>query len=383
MVIKQRQNMETTAQIRAARKFGPGYFIREQMELREWTQEDLAEVMGITLKHLNKILQENQPLTLETARILSKVFNTSAQYWINIDTGYRLWLEHKKSDKEKEADLKSLIYERMPVRDMIKKGWLNQYKNTDDLKSQIIEFWNWDKLDFKQVDDNFLPCLTRKSSAYNQFNASYAITWYQMARKVSENLPRSTYIKENLEKLNDEIHLYTIKNNGIELFLYELYQCGVIFFILPHLQKTYLDGAAFISGENPVIIYTGRYKRIDNFWFTVAHEIAHILMHLGEQTPFILDNLKDGERNELEDEANALAAAKLMHKEISEFLYPYLNYLTASRVEECATKYQIHPSVIIGKLAFDNKLTYRNIYRYNEDVLKIIPGKYQIYSPDI
>ncbi|MCK9401399.1 MAG: ImmA/IrrE family metallo-endopeptidase [Bacteroidales bacterium] len=369
--------METTAQIRAAKKFGPGYFIREQMELREWTQEDLAEVMGITLKHLNKILQENQPLTLETARILSEVFNSSAQYWLNIDTGYRLWLEHEKSDKEKEADLKSVIYERMPVRDMIKKGWLNQCNKTDDLKSQILDFWNWDKLDFKQVDDNLLPCLTKKSSAYNQFNASYAITWYQMARKVSETLPRSAYIKENLEKLYNEIHLYTIKNNGIELFLNELYQCGVVFFVLPHLQKTYLDGAAFISGENPAIIYTGRYKRIDNFWFTVAHEIAHVLMHLGEQTPFILDNLKNGERNELEDEANDLAAAKLMHREISEFLYPYLNYLTTSRVEECAKKYNVHPSIIIGKLAFDEKLSYRNIYLYNEDVLKIIPEKYQ------
>lgn len=368
--------METTAQIRAARKFGPGYFIREQMDFREWTQEDLAEVMGITLKHLNKILQENQPLTLETARILGEVFNTSAQYWINIDTGYRLWLEHEKSEKEKEADLKSLIYERMPVRDMIKKGWLARFNNTEDLKSQILDFWNWDTLDFKQVDENLLPFLTRKSSAYNQFNASYALTWYQKARNVSKSLPHSTHIRENLEKLYNKIHLYTIKNNGIELFLDELYQCGVVFFVLPHLQKTYLDGAAFISGENPAIVYTGRYKRIDNFWFTVAHEIAHVLLHLGNKTPFILDNLKDGEQNEIEDEANALAAAKLMHKEISEFLDPYLNYLTTNRVEECANKYNVHPSIIIGKLAYDKKLSYRNIFLYNEDVLNIIPEKY-------
>ena len=54
--------MGTTIKLRPARKFGPGYFIREQMEYRNWTQDDLAEVMGITIKHLNKILQDKRPL---------------------------------------------------------------------------------------------------------------------------------------------------------------------------------------------------------------------------------------------------------------------------------------------------------------------------------
>jgi HTH-type transcriptional regulator/antitoxin HigA len=50
-----------------------------------------------------------------------------------------------------------------------------------------------------------------------------------------------------------------------------LNNAGVVFFVLPHLQKTYLDGAAFFVDHTPVIVYTGRYKRIDIFWFTVAH----------------------------------------------------------------------------------------------------------------
>ncbi len=376
MVIKEHQHMETTAQIRAARKFGPGYFIREQMESREWTQEDLAEVMGITLKHLNKILQENQPLTLETARILGEVFNTSAQYWINIDTGYRLWLEHEKSEKEKEADIKSLIYERMPVRDMVRKGWLGSFSSTEELITEILRFWGWKKLDFTILERQSIPCYTHKSTAYQQFNAAYALTWYQMARKVAETKPRKAYNKIALTALFEEMHRYTAEQDGIRNFLDELEKCGVIFFVLPHLQKTYLDGAAFLSGENPAIIYTGRYKRIDNFWFTLAHEIAHVLKHLNKKFLFILDDLKDGEQNGLENEANALAAEKLMHKEIADFLNPYLNYLSTSRVEECATEYQVHPSIIIGKLAFDKKLSYRNLYLYNDNVLALIPGKY-------
>ena len=74
-----------------------------------------------------------------------------------------------------------------------------------------------------------------------------------------------------------------------------------------------------------MIIYTGRYKRIDNFWFTVAHEIAHVLLHLNDENTFVLDNLRTGERNKMEEEANDLAAEKLMHNEIANYLNPYLS----------------------------------------------------------
>jgi HTH-type transcriptional regulator / antitoxin HigA len=375
-VIEKYQKMETMQTMRAARKFGPGYFIQEQMDLREWTQEDMVEITGISLKHINKILQDKQPITLETARILSEVFNTSAQYWVNLDSGYRLWKESGISLKEVEADIRSMIYERMPVRDMVKKGWIKPFMNIEELKTETLRFWGWTDLDFTRLDNVSMECYTRKSIAFQQFNVSYALTWYQMARKCAESLPRKEYNKDALSELYDKLYHYTAETNGIEHFLEELEGCGVLFFVLPHLQKTYLDGAAFLSGKNPVIVYTGRHKRIDNFWFTVAHEIAHILKHLNESSQFILDDLKDGEENDIEKEANALASGKLRHKEISDYLNPYLNYLSTSRVEECSTKYEVHPSIIIGKLTFDKKVSYKNLYLFNDNVIELIPEKY-------
>ena len=370
--------MFDTTQIRAAKKFGPGYFIREQMELRDWTQEDLAEIMGITIKHLNMILREKQPLTIDIARLLGEVFDTSAQYWLNIDSGYRLWKNQEKSEKEKAADIRGMIYERMPVNDMVRKGWLHSCDNIDELSEQVIEFWNLKSLDFTYLDNHLLPCLTRKSEAYNQYNASYALTWYQMARNIAGRKRPKDYDKVKLVSLYDEMHTFTFIDGGINKFLRELKNAGVIFFVLPHLNKTYIDGAAFFSDENPVIVYTGRYKRIDNFWFTVAHEIAHILKHINEKTPFILDRFKDGDRNKMEDEANGLAAEKLRHKEVSEFLEPYLDYLSIVRIEECAEKFKIHPAIIIGKLAHDGKISYANQRLYNENVLELISIDYLI-----
>jgi len=370
--------MVLTHEIRAIRKFGPGYFIREQMELRDWTQEDLAEVMGITVKHLNRILQDKQPLTLEMARVLSEVFKNSPQYWVNLDTGYRLWLEQDKSQSEVDAEIKSVIYERMPIKDMVKKGWLKQSATASKLKSQVLDFWGWEKFDFNQLDTQYLPYLTRKSEAYAQFNTSYAITWYRKALLEAEKFDYPAYDRRKLEALYEDMHAFTVEPKGINKFISRLADAGVIFFVLPHLQKTYLDGAAFYSGNNPVVVYTGRYKRIDNFWFTIAHEIAHILLHINKQTPFVLDNLRDKNVDALEKEANELAAEKLKHTEILKYLEPYLGYLYSSKVEKCAELYQVHPAIIIGKLAHDKKISYGNQSLYNEDVLQHIAKKYQI-----
>jgi HTH-type transcriptional regulator / antitoxin HigA len=368
--------MVQTTQLKAAKKFGPGYFIQEQMDLRHWTQEDLADVMGVSVKHLNKILKENQPLTLDIARLLGEIFDNSAQYWINIDTCYRLWLSQERTVREVDADIKSVIYERMPINDMIKKGWLKPYENVIDLKSQVLDFWGWKKLDFSVLDKH-LPCLTRKSEAFNQFNASYALTWYQMACNVAKKKEIKKYDPAKLKTLYEELHTYTIKKDGINQFLLKLNDTGLIFFVLPHLLKTYLDGAAFYSEKNPVIVYTGRYKRIDNFWFTVAHEIAHVLKHLNEKIPFILDDLKNGVIDKLEKEANELASMHLKHNDIYSFLEPHLLYLTTSKVEECAEKYQVHPSIIVGKLAHEKKISFSNQTLYKENVLEQIPGSFK------
>jgi len=365
--------MTLTTNLRAAKKFGPGYFIKEQMEYRHWTQEDLSEITGLSLKHVNKIVQDKQPLTLEVAKLLGEIFNTSPQYWLNLDTSYRLWLTEKRQPAEIEADIKGMIYERMPIKDMLTKGWFKPFKNVEELKKQVLEYWGWSELDFTKLDREYLPCLPRKSEAFNQYNASYAITWYRKATIEASHFKVPAYNKEALESLYEQLHRYTIMVNGIALFLDKLNETGVIFFVLPHLQKTYLDGAAFLKDKTPVIVYTGRYKRLDNFWFTLAHEIAHVLLHLNAEIPFVLDNLKDGEINEMETEANALAGKQLKHDQIMEQLSPNLHYLTTAHIDVCSADLEIHPAIIIGKLAYEKRASYKILGIYNEDSFNFLP----------
>jgi len=360
--------MASIKDIKAAKKFGPGYFIREQMEIRGWIQEELADILGISTKHLSSILQDKQSLSITNAKKLSSVFNTSPQYWLNIDNDYRLWLEQEQKDQTADVQMKAVIY-------MMKKGWISNTRDLNKLNEEVKEYWTIPSIDFQFLEKSVLS-YCKKSDAYNKYNASYAATWFQMAKKFSAVFDVPNYNKQALEELFINISGYSTRKNGIELFINELNACGVKFFVLPHLEKTYLDGAAFLFNDTPVVVYTARYKRIDNFWFSVAHEIAHVLKHLDDNLPFVLDNLQEKSNDKQETEANTLASKQLKHPEILDFLEPFLNYLTVAKIEECSAAINIHPAIIIGALAFNNKISYRNQSLFNENVMDMIPAKF-------
>lgn len=78
---------------------GPGPFIKEELEARIWRQEDLAAVLGMSLKSVNKLIKNKQSITVKKVQLSSKVFGPSPQFWFALDANYRLRLKQNISDK--------------------------------------------------------------------------------------------------------------------------------------------------------------------------------------------------------------------------------------------------------------------------------------------
>ncbi len=354
---------------------GPGEFIKEEMEIRNWTNEDLAQVLGLSPKTISEVLNNKQRITINTAKILGKAFGQSPQYWLNLDNNYRLRLQE--NNIESEVEIKSRIYERMPINDMIKRGWLKQYKDVNDLKNFFIYFWKLEEFNYNWLDKLTLP-ETRKSEAYSNFNKYYLLSWTQMAKRSSEKYQVGNYLKKNLFSLSENLSEYSVQKNGVSKFLHELNNCGVKFLCLSHLPKTYLDGASFIHKKNPVIVYTKRYDRLDNFWFTIAHEIGHILMHIKNENDMFIDDLKVDDNSEIEKEANDFASDILKTKDILNYFNEYKHYTSAFRVKHASSDLNIHQSIIIGILKYYKILSYNRLNQLNETVSDKIPKKYWI-----
>lgn len=79
-----------------ARVTAPGRILDRELEARGWTQKELADIMGRPAQTINEIIRGSKQITPETAIELSEAFGTSAEFWMNLETNYRLHLARKK-----------------------------------------------------------------------------------------------------------------------------------------------------------------------------------------------------------------------------------------------------------------------------------------------
>ena len=120
--------------------------------------------------------------------------------------------------------------------------------------------------------------------------------------------------------------------------------------IEPHLDQTYLDGAALLdAADRPVIGLTLRHNRLDNFWFTLFHEIGHVLKHLSPATRAILDvDIDRKKTGTVETEADRFALDTLIPPDAWTGQVRHLQF--APEIRATAKRLCVHPAVIAGRL---------------------------------
>ena len=164
------------------------------------------------------------------------------------------------------------------------------------------------------------------------------------------------------EDLNEELIKYIIKlswmDKGPRLAQEFLEERGIVLVVEPHLPKTHLDGAAMLGrGGTPVIGLTLRRDYLDNFWFTLIHELVHAWKHLdGRNHRAIADeNLeKHADKDAMEQEANDVASELLIPRAIwrrsQAFLSPSTQMILA-----LAADLQISPAIVAGRVRYERK----------------------------
>jgi HTH-type transcriptional regulator/antitoxin HigA len=171
------------------------------------------------------------------------------------------------------------------------------------------------------------------------------------AVKVEARLDRR---RINLNLVRDIAKL-SVHDNGPRLAAARLAELGIAFVVLPHLQGTHLDGAAMRRSDGtPVIALTLRRDRIDNFWFTMLHELAHVKSHLGDDTQVILDDLEVGSSDKSEREADRMASVALIPNE----MWATFNsgaYTSMGELFEFAQRAEVHPAIVAGRWQQQNR----------------------------
>ena len=353
---------------------GPGDFILDFLDSFGWTQNDLAEVTGFSLKTINLLINNKQGITPETAVTLEKVFGSPADFWIEVDAKYQIRKkEEQNSERNELTAKKAMLRKYMPVAEMKKKGWFLYDINTlEGIEKECIRIFNQKSIPEDDYNQNYKFCARQTKFDY-EYTKWYSKTWFEYAKLNAASFELPKYDKKKLESIAANLYDYTKKENGVSDLIDDLNSCGVGFFVLSHLQKTYLDGAAFICNKNPFVVYTCRYDRIDNFWFVIAHEIAHILHHYDFLKDAFLDDFDKKSENTREKEADKYAGIYLNQDKVLEVGQVYGKYLNTSRLSQISEQTKVSIPVALGMLQHFGMLDWRQFAKYKVHAKSSIP----------
>ncbi len=348
-----------------AEVFPPGEFIRDELEARGWTQVEFAEILGRPPKTVSEILSGKRAITPETAQGLGEAFDVDPQFWMNLESAYRL---SRLRVQKGEVARRARLFDAAPVKDMIRRGWISQGDDLIDLEGQVKGF-----LQVGAVGDKpTFAVAARKSSSYAETTPAQ-VAWLCRVKQLASGLNVRPFDHGNMDRLFSELRRLTVSEHEARHAPTLLSEFGIRFLVVEHLPKTQIDGVAmWLDEASPVVALSMRYDRIDAFWHTLAHELAHIARrHVSSLDDDIIDDSRSArlERPEIEIEADAIACDKLVPKaELDSFIARIRPLYSRSRINQFANRIQVHPGIIVGQLQRRGEINYSQL---RESLVKV------------
>lgn len=321
-------------------------FRMEQGNLRPC---DLAPFIGSRAK-VSEVLSGKRAITMSMARALHKHLGIPADVLLC----------------EPDVDLDDLLigieWRRFPIKAMAKLGWIASVPNLAEQAEALIR----GLIDRAGGSDVAAAALYRKND-HMRTNAkmdAYALkAWcWQVLAVGNENPPAADYEPGTVTPgfLEKVVQLSGFEQ-GPKLAKELLAKHGITLVIVPHLPRTYLDGAVFrLADGRPVVGLTLRYDRIDNFWFCLLHELAHVGRHLdaNEGDAFVDDQTLRGVEGRREDpreaQADEWAQEALVPRSAWE-ASAARKHPTPIAVMSLARALQVHPAIIAGKIRYERQ----------------------------
>lgn len=252
---------------------------------------------------------------------------------------------------ELAEEMPGVDWEQFPAAEMVKRGWFEgfagSWREAKEQMERLVRSW---------VPEGYLtdlqPAMLRqKVRAGGQVDRYALLAWQLRAHALCEReeLPEYEPGTVNAEFMNDLTRMSSLPQ-GPKLVKEYLNQYGIHLVLEPHLQGTHLDGAAMWHGGRPVVGLTLRHDRLDNFWFTLQHELAHLALHLKtDRGEAFLDDLECRDGDELEQEADALASDSLIPPEAWEGWFRGESP-EREQVKAFARSLRVHPAIVAGRI---------------------------------
>lgn len=334
----------------------PGTTLKELLQKIGMTQSELATRISRPLKTINEIINGSVMITPETSLQFEKALNIPASFWNNLQKNYQEKLARIEQRERLKGEVNLL--DEFPYQTAAKYGWLEKADDKIERVENILSFFGVDSLKLVQ---KIYPVVFRLHNGKTTSPISLAI-WLRKGEIDGQNIQTSSYNSEGIYGLINKFKTYTLESpkTFIPTLVDEMAKNGVALVFTRNLPNTLVCGATrWLTPEKALVQLSLRGSYADIMWFTLFHELAHILLH-GKKERFIdLKEKRSGDQDE-ETEADRFAAIQLIPKNEFDSLVSSGNF-SADNIKAIATRLEIHPGIIVGRLQHEKIIGFNQL----------------------
>ena len=331
--------------------FHPGYYIKEIIDESGLTQQDFAKRLDTTPKNLSLLIRGEQSLSIDIAMKLSRLLGTSVSYWLNLQKEYDTLIAEFKSKEE-------LIQEKKVFSNLDYKYFRENFnlphlpRKIEEQIKQVRQFLNVATLTVFKKEDMAVS-FRSDTGELSETNIVKANIMVQIATNIALKTEAPKFNKALFEEAVQYALTLTRDHGTFYPLIKEAFRkAGVIFVILPNISGSRINGATKKVGNSIMLMVNDRRLYSDTFWFTLFHEIGHIMN--GDYG--ISFESECGEQEEIAD------------KYAEDMLIPYEQYkrfveegrFDIKNIEAFADVIDRDPGIVLGRLLNDKKVSYED-----------------------
>lgn len=348
--------MMTETQIISDLAIPPGEYLEEVLEEMELNQAELARRMGRPAQAVNEIIKGEKAITPETSIQLEKVLGVPAYIWTGLESEYRL-IKASQFEAEKAREEEALLIA-FPYLELSKLGLVEKTRNALTKVQSLRRFFGVSSLFNLKGVKEYSPAF--RQAVNNSINHESLAAWLRAGSVMANKINCEEYCKNTLLSKVADIRALTLEgesNNFFPKLKSILQECGIALIVIPHFKKTHTTGATFwVKKDKAVIMMSLRGSWADIFWFSLFHELGHILLHDKRHT-FLEDGVSHPEWEKQENEANEFSQkALILAKEFCEFTKRH-NF-SVSSIKSFSKSIGIAAGIITGRLPHEGFLPY-------------------------
>jgi HTH-type transcriptional regulator/antitoxin HigA len=352
--------MRTKKELVPAIAIHPGETIKDELEAREMSQAELASLIGMKKTQLNEVIKGKRSMNADLAVLLEKALGIDADYWMNAQKNYELDLariDEKNQSRIQYIEEWNMWKEQVPVAFLKKHNYLtgNPVHDVEKVK-EIYAVQHVDQLAPFYASSTFAHY---KKTNTDKADRRHVLGWTKLISYLGSQQKVVAFKHQSKDAVIEELRKIISKNqNVVNQSTALLASVGIKLVIHKNADKCPVDGVCLWNGKNPLIGMSMRYSRLDNFAFTLFHELGHVYLHLvNNPDAQFVDDLDDTHRNidSKETEANEFAADSLIPIDSWEEFITSDKRMQDDFAVSFAEKVGIHPTVVKGRLKHELK----------------------------